>query len=81
MSGQTDKPKLSADAALRRRITGFSVERIKRMDIQVSVAAHMVAELRRVCVSAQQQNMALMPDGIISWIDECMAKEDVPHAK
>jgi hypothetical protein len=75
------KPIMPLEAQTRRRLTGLSVDQIKRMDIQVSVAAHMVAELRRVCVAAQEQNMALMPDGIVKWIDDCMQSEDLPHAK
>jgi hypothetical protein len=73
MSDKT-KPIMPVEAQVRRRVTGLSFDQIKRMDIQVTVATGMMEELRRVCLSAQTQNMALMPDGILKWIDDCMGE-------
>jgi hypothetical protein len=70
----TAKPIMPLAAQTRRRLTGLSLDQIKRMDSQVTVAAGMMDELRRVCLSAQAQNMALMPDGILKWIDDCMGE-------
>ena len=80
MSAPSDKPKLSADAQQRRFITGLSHNAIARLHIDASTGLALLTELRRVCVEAEARHMALMPEGIIRWIDDHVAAAVAPDA-